>query len=222
MIHMIHCELDLNMVLSSLKDVRGIIHVGAGDSSELPIYRNYTNNIAMVDAFEENREHNPDLIVELIFNHMQGKTSFNVMSDTKCSSILDRSRFNTNKYEQSLFIVESRTMTPITMDELFFKYRLDPSHYNFLNLDVEGAEGQVLAGMKNTLKFFDGILLECSDISRYQLGASYKQLKGYLTSNGFVEAISGGIYHDHVGWHESFFVRPDRYTPPKKVCEKVV
>jgi FkbM family methyltransferase len=214
MIYIEHVELDLDMVLSSLKEIKGIIHVGAADSKELPVYRKYTDNIIMIDALEENKKYNPDLYVELIFNHALNAT-FNVMNDPLCSSILSRSRRNTNGYEQSLIVEESRSLTPITLDEFFSKYRLSPSDYNFLNLDVEGAEGQVLAGMKRSLVYFDGILAECSDVPRYTNGASYEQLQGYLLSKGLAEAIRGGIY-DHVGWHESFFVKENNYTPPSE------
>jgi FkbM family methyltransferase len=69
----------------------------------------------------------------------------------------------------------------ITLDKLI-KNKAD---YNFLNMDVEGAELLVLKGSKKLLETIDYILLESQDVIRFDDSCTRPQLVEYLKDFGF-------------------------------------
>jgi FkbM family methyltransferase len=59
------------------------------------------------------------------------------------------------------------------------------SNYNFLNMDVEGAELMVLRGANEVLKYMDCIMLETQDKIRFEGSCTRQQLIEFLDGYGF-------------------------------------
>jgi FkbM family methyltransferase len=61
----------------------------------------------------------------------------------------------------------------------------DKSKYNFLNMDVEGAELMVLRGAGEVLKHMDCIMLETQDKIRFEGSCTRQELVEFLDGHGF-------------------------------------
>lgn len=76
--------------------------------------------------------------------------------------------------------------------------------YNFLNMDVEGAELIVLSGATEVLKHLDCIMLETQDKIRFDGSCTKQQLIEFLDGHGFELKE----YHDTgKEWGDCFFIK---------------
>jgi len=75
--------------------------------------------------------------------------------------------------------------------------------YDFLNIDVQGAEGQVLLGMGNYLKYFKWLYLEINRGQVYVGCSEVEQINEYVAQFGFkpVETKMVG------NWGDCLFVK---------------
>lgn len=87
-----------------------------------------------------------------------------------------------------------------TESELFFKH-------NFLNIDAEGSELNILKGSVKLLEDIDYIVLETSTNDRYSNNSTLAEISIFLTQWDFelVEA-EDGLYNDR-GWGDCFFAK---------------
>jgi hypothetical protein len=93
------------------------------------------------------------------------------------------------------------------MDTLFIEEKLDINEFNFLNVDVEGAELEVLEGFKEHLNKIDYIFIEVSVNSRFEGSeATLETVNNYLGNQGFkIVEISSSIYN--LGWGDAFYIK---------------
>ena len=93
------------------------------------------------------------------------------------------------------------------MDTLFLEETLDINNFDFLNIDVEGAELKVLEGFKDNLDKINSIFIEVSTASRF-IGseATLETIHNYLIEKGFGLAdISSSM--QTLGWGDAFYIR---------------
>jgi FkbM family methyltransferase len=96
--------------------------------------------------------------------------------------------------------VDVVTVPCITLDTLIE----EKQNYNFLNIDVEGAELLVLKGAEKLLHNIDWILVETQDIVRFDGSAKRSEVSELLTNAGFtlVQYFDTGK-----GWGDCLFKR---------------
>lgn len=81
------------------------------------------------------------------------------------------------KFNKTINLLTSRA------DSLLKEY--DMSKYNFLNIDVQGAEGKVLKGLGNLLHGFDYVYVEVNKEYLYVGCSLFQDVAEYLSSYGF-------------------------------------
>ena len=84
-------------------------------------------------------------------------------------------------------VIIGKTIKQIHTWDSIVKYnKIDMKKYSLLVVDVEGYELHVLQGMKDSLKFIDCAILECSVLSQMREGGSnLKDLDLFMIKNGF-------------------------------------
>lgn len=179
-----------------MNPIRGVIHVGAHHGEERKAYEACgVHNVIWFEAF-------PDSFAKLTHNvkHLPSNVTFNVALsdiDGRCKfHVTDNGRGN-NSSSSMLELGKHATYYPHVkvkdvievetsrLDSLAAKQSLNMSEYNFLNIDVQGAELHVLRGMGELLNNIDYILTEVNEAELYKGGVLLHDLAAYLNVHGF-------------------------------------
>ena len=195
--------------------VRGVVHVGAHEGQELPVYRALGFPwILLVEAnpevFARLRSAVPPAAdVELAccaLCEREGTVELRVTSFDQSSSIL-RLKRHLDVYpgivETGVVEVPARTL-----DGLLGELGRAASACNLLVLDVQGAELLVLRGATATLSACDAVVAEVSFEELYEGCALAADLDAFLGERGF-ERVATSCYH-HPSWGDAFYLRTRR------------
>ena len=189
-------------------------HVGAHVGGEHETYKEVgisPKDIYYFEPFSENYRN-------LLINTRNESHYYNVaLGSEHKTAYLNVERVNGG---QSCSILEPKrhlTMYPsITFDgkELVYVETLDsildPSiskefaKVNFLNMDVQGYELEVLKGSEETLHRIDYILTEINIDEMYKDCVKFEELKSFLSDRGFM-MIEADL--QYVSWGDALFVR---------------
>jgi FkbM family methyltransferase len=172
-------------------NVKGILHIGAHKCEELETYLKYVTNdkILWVEAIEslikQNLEKNPNLkIIKAVVSDEDGKDiEFKITNLTNCSSILDL------KYHKEIHpdikVVETIFTQTKTIQTLYKENNINPSEYNTLVMDIQGAELSALKGMGNILDNIDIIYVEVNEKELYEGCCKLEDLDNFLLNLEF-------------------------------------
>ena len=126
---------------------KGVIHIGAHLLEERDEYlkHNLTNTI-WVEANPTTYQQILNLNIgkeERVFNHCitdkdDETHTFHITNNGQSSSILDLQKHE--EYHPHIFVVDNIQVQSKRMDTLINQYSIDISNYDFLNLDIQGAE----------------------------------------------------------------------------------
>ena len=199
-----------NLILTT--PVKGVIHVGAHECEERDGYLSNFNlddsKIIWIDAIAEKvhlmKSTIPGLIIfnECISDKDYEDVSFMVTNNYQSSSMLN---FKTHAVEHSHVVETHRLkLKTKTMNTLFAENDLNPQNYNFLNLDIQGAELLALKGASNILPHIDYIYSEINVKELYENCVLINELDHFLHQNGFKRIQTEMTYH---GWGDAFYVR---------------
>lgn len=192
---------------------RGVIHIGANDGSECDEYiRMGFEKILYIEAnpsvfarLKANVSDKPGVIIaQSAISDREGETQLHVMSMDQSSSILPL------KEHRQLYphITEQKTITvrTQTIDALLAELCISPSDFNFLNMDIHGAELQALRGAASLLPHIDAINTEVSLIELYEGAPLLKDVDDFLQgSTGFQRVELVTPYHPD--WGDAVYVR---------------
>jgi hypothetical protein len=99
------------------------------------------------------------------------------------------------------------------LDSLLERSGIDSADFQLLNIDVQGAELQVLRGAERTLASVLAVLVEVHVVELYDGAASEREVDEFLTERGFQRADVA--YHElynqggtFPAWAEALYVRP--------------
>jgi len=207
-------ELDLRDLKKEFQfDIKGMIQVGSFIVKEYPILQEvgFTDyifieaNSLLIDKMKENVGPNCLILNELITDVDGKEYEFNISNHVQASSIL---KFAKHKeyYPTLSDIVETITMKGITMDSLIQRESIDMNKFNFLMIDVQGAEMLVLRGFESNLQHIKYIYTELNYDSMYEGCCLEKDLTQYLEQHGFYLAKSFDTGH---GWGDGLYIRKD-------------
>jgi FkbM family methyltransferase len=186
--------------------INGIIHIGAHHGEEHQAYKQLNvNNVVYFEPVKKtfdilkNKITNATLYNMALGNDNKNIEMFVEDADTYgCSSILQPSSNYNGVAFSNKEIVEMRTL-----DSFNFK------GFNFLNIDVQGYEMEVLKGAEQTLNSVDYIMCEINRHTPMKqldyIGAQPVELvSSYLEKYGFklVEENWAGI-----SWGDGFFIK---------------
>ena len=178
-----------------LKDISGVIHVGANTGQERDLYERHNLQVLWIEpipsVFEKLKNNISDYerqnaVKALITDVNNKEYNFNIANnDGASSSILDFSEHK--EIWPDVHYEETLLLTSTTLEKLIKDERIDMNKYQALVLDTQGSELLVLKGSKSLLKYFKYISTEAADFESYENGCTLSEINEYLNDNGFIE-----------------------------------
>ena len=204
--------IDLKFIIKKYNlNIKGILHIGAHECEELNSYIN--NNIPIhkqlwIEAIPEkviiSKKKYPGLnILNHIISDVDNKiVSFKVTNNYESSSILDlKTHLIEHPHIHVINKFEAKTKTIKTIyDENNINYNL----YNFINLDIQGAELLALKGMGDILNNFDYIYIEINEKELYKDCALLPELNLFLQQKSFIRVETEMTPH---GWGDALYIK---------------
>lgn len=193
-----------------------VLHVGAERGSEKEIYEQFGLDYFFVEA-------NPFVYSKLIervdpekcLNAAVTDTEYGVTqlyqvfskdrSNLGCSSILKPTGILNNQYLEQ---VESVVVDTITIDAI----NRNHGTFDFLSMDIQGAEIIALTGADKFLKNRDllGILLEFNTVSYYEGDCQLSQLDEFLAKYDFERVITEFATSE---WGDALWIKKEDIDP---------
>lgn len=189
-------------------NIKGILHIGAHECEELNDYIKAginKNNIIWIEGNVEivNKMKLMDIknIYHGLISDKEEDVEFIITNNGQSSSILE---LETHKYEHpDVYEIKRKIMKTTTIEKLL----IDNDIYipfNFVNIDIQGAELKALKGMQNILPYIDYIYTEVNIKYLYKNCALLKELDDFLNSFGFLRVDTKMTPH---GWGDAFYIK---------------
>ena len=191
---------------------RGIIHIGAHDGEEITLYQALgTERVLFVEAnptvFERLKAniagHRNVQAVNCAIGNYDGTVNLRVTSFDQSSSILPLKRHQ----EIYPYIQETHQISvqSRTLDTLLQELEINPAEFNFLIIDIQGAELLALQGALTVLKHIEAIITEVNYEELYEGCALIDQLDEFLDKQGFERVATATPFHP--SWGDAFYVK---------------
>jgi FkbM family methyltransferase len=200
----------INRLGEYLKIKRGAIHVGANVGEERHWYHN--NGFSIVFWFEPNREIFKILKENISVYPNQFAVNWGVHdildkgvlhvanNEGQSSSLLD---LGTHKrHHPEVHYIKDQKIALVRMDEFFSKEWM--KEFNFLNVDVQGVELNVIKSFGDSITYLDYINAEVNEEEVYEKGALIGEIDEYLHNYGFSREVTEMTkFH----WGDALYVR---------------
>ena len=197
--------LDSLVNLYNLK-IKGILHVGAHLCEEIHHYEKYVqrNKILWIEAIPEKTQmskkmYNNLLIENAVVSDVVETVKFNVSSNYQSSSFLElglHSHYHPEIHYTSSFEAETKLLKDIICN-----YDIE---YNFINLDIQGAELKALKGMEEYLNKVDYLYTEVNSDYVYKGCCLITELDEYLLKFGLHRVETKWT---DCRWGDAFYIR---------------
>lgn len=190
---------------------QGVVHVGAHEGQELEEYHKLgidkmifiEANPQIFNRLEKNCEPYSDVLCfnECISDTDGEEIEFKITNnDGQSSSFLE---LGTHKQmHPEVRFTDSLKLKTIRLDTLL--EGLDPE-YDFLNMDIQGAEGHALRGLGKMLNQFKYLYLEINTTEVYENCMQLPELTAYL--NGFGFTLKETLFPGNCTWGDSFWMK---------------
>jgi FkbM family methyltransferase len=187
--------------------IKGVLHIGAHFGQEFGTYEQMSiKNVMFFEpsptTFQRLKENVGDkaILVNVALGNTIGDVEMYVESANhgQSNSILEPS-VHLTQYPDIKF--NSKINVKITKLDTFIE---DSNNYNFINMDVQGYELEVLKGGVNYLKHIDYIMTEINRTDLYKNSVQIEELDKFLNEYGFtrVETDWGGQT-----WGDAFYIK---------------
>ena len=188
-------------------NIKGIIHIGAHYGEEIPDYIDCgIQDMVIFEPLEENFNILADKVKDLnanIVGHQialgskPGKTTMYVSDNEKQSSSILKPKVHLTHHPYVKF--------PSTEEvEVSCLDNYDCFEYNFINMDVQGYELEVLKGAKKTLKGVDYVYCEVNRDEVYENNAYVEELDEFLKGYNMVRVMTS--WEGQI-WGDALYVR---------------
>ena len=192
--------------------IAGVLHVGAHDAQENPMYLGVgvpQQNIFWIEAI-------PDIVIRVrdrgIPNVINATISdkietveFNITNNEQSSSILPLKE-HLNSHPEIHVVRKVQTITH-TLDSIVDSCNI---RANFLNMDIQGAELKCLRGFEKNLHMIDYIYTEVNEREMYAGCVLIPDLDAWLGERGFVRVETFMTNH---GWGDALYLRRTTSSP---------
>ena len=199
-------------ILPFLKNLKGAIHVGANIGEERYWYAEQT--FKKVLWFEPNKDLFPKLVEHL--KEFPKQIAFNIgihdylkegilhISNNagQSSSLLDLGLHS--KYHPEVIYIKDQGVTLTRLDYFLEDSGEKIKNYNFLNIDVQGTELNVLKSLGDQLGKLEYIYLEVNDLEVYKKCALLDEIDEYLSNFDFMR-IKTKMTKAH--WGDAFYIK---------------
>jgi len=185
---------------------KGILHVGAHECEELNDYDRYItrDKILWVEALSEKvqlcKNRYPGINIEnAIVSDKIENITFKVSNNGQSSSFLDLGLHLL--YHPDVHYINTFEATTSLLKDILPKYNIE---YNFLNLDIQGAELKALKGMEEYLPKVDYLYTEVNSNYVYKNCALVSELDEYLKRFDLVRVETSWTDCE---WGDAFYIR---------------
>lgn len=187
---------------------RGILHVGAHTFEEAPLYHSLgvpEERILWIEA-------NPDLVPKkatnvvcaAIGNQDDVEATFFITNHLQSSSLL---KLKTHRDAHPwVHETSQRRVQTVTLNTLLRRHSLPPDTFDFINLDIQGAEKMALEGATELLPHLRSIYTEVNVAELYEDCAQMDDLDAFLSPYGFRRVET--VITEH-GWGDAFYIKPE-------------
>jgi hypothetical protein len=131
---------------------------------------------------------------------------FNRSNNNQSSSILELGLHKV--FHPTIDYIESFEVETTVLRNILSKY--PTIEFNFLNLDIQGAELKALKGMEEYLNKVDYIYTEVNEDYIYKNCALVSELDEYLKKFGLYRVETYIV--PNVKWGDAFYIRKNRFT----------
>jgi FkbM family methyltransferase len=206
--------IDRHTLKGFLREVSGVIHVGAHTGQERELYAQYRLEVLWIEPlaalFAELQRNIASLprqraVQALVTDKDDGEYSFHVASNAGGSSSILELKQHADIWPDVTY-TETIAMSSTTLPTLLQRSGIDPRAYDALVMDTQGSELLILRGAAALLGQFKYIRTEVADFEAYQDCCQLADVESFLARHGFREQMrkviarhpSGGGYYDIV------------------------
>jgi len=181
-------------------NIKGIIHVGAHYGEEFQEY--LKNNIKIIHGFEPVKKNYK--ILNKNVKKLKGKIKIypfalgNENKSEKKIFLSDNNEAQSSSFLKPLLHLDQHPEISFNESEVVKIRRLDNfkiKNSNFMSIDVQGFELEVLKGAKRTLKEIDYIYCEVNTAETYKKNPLIKDIDYYLKNYNFLRVETFFPYH---------------------------
>jgi FkbM family methyltransferase len=196
-------------ILSNGNKIKGILHIGAHDCEEKEDYNIggvEDSNILWIEGnmnlVEKNKAKGVNIYHALVDDE-EKEVEFKVTNNGQSSSLLELG-IHKDLYPH-IVVSETQKQKTVRLDTFFEQNSIDPSKYDFWNLDIQGTELRALKSAEKYLKYVNYIYTEANTMEIYKGCALLPEIDKYLAKHGF--ARLGFQEYDNHGWGDAFYYR---------------
>lgn len=191
---------------------KNVIHIGAHHAEELTGYLSIgINQILWIEAnpmvfyqLEEKIKHHEGSKAYCFAAHEKDNLhiNFNIANNGESSSILD---FGTHSSEHPhVKFINKINVTTKKIDSFIEENEVSREQFDFINIDIQGAELLALRGMQKQLSFCNYLYLEVNEKHLYEDCSLIKDVDEFLSNFSFERKITKMTQH---GWGDAFYVK---------------
>lgn len=196
----------------------GVLHVGAHLGEEATMYESYgwqgASKIYWVEsqkdlAEEVQRVLNPSIhqvTCATVWDVSGEVLTFNKTSNTQSSSLLKLKEHS--EIYPDITVTETIEVVTSRLDEIYSSEK-----FNFLALDIQGAELHALKGMGQLLDRVDWVYSEVNKIELYSECSLIDEIDVFLIEHGFRRIAVRWAFK--AGWGDAIWVRSSNVSVPK-------
>ena len=208
---MLISEEEVRNILSIHKiNINGVLHIGAHECEELPLYQNLgiaKYNIVWIDGNREKVKEAQtrgiqNVYYSVISDEDNKEVEFKITNNGQSSSILDFGTHST--HHPHIHFVEVQKHKTITIDSFYEKNDLDMAKYDLWNFDIQGAELLALKGATTAIKYVKALYLEVNNEEVYRGGALMDELDEFLSKYNFKRVITKMTEY---GWGDALYIK---------------
>lgn len=197
----------------------GILHIGAHECEEIVFYDKYIgrDNVLWIDAIDKKVEISKNKFENILIEHaavsdVSEPIIFNITNNGQSSSILELDKHLS--YYPHITVSQKIEMNSVITKDILEKYNIK---FNFVNLDIQGAELKALKGMEKYLYDIDYIYTEVNIASLYKGCVLLDELDNYLSKFGFVRKETQMTEQE---WGDAFYIKEkkEEYYISAKIC----
>lgn len=192
---------------------RGVLHVGASHGEEYEAYMaEHVVDQVWIEAIPEIackcsakvKDNQDARVFNNCISDKSGKVvTFHVTSNVGQSSSILPLKKHAEIYP-SIVVEKKLTLTTITIDKLLKRHQINAAQYDFMNIDLQGAELLALKGATNTLKSINYIYCEVNTAELYEGCPMVEEIDAFLYQFGFAPKE---CKMTDANWGDKFYMR---------------
>jgi FkbM family methyltransferase len=185
--------ININAIKKYKSKIRGIYHIGAHQLEENNYYFDlgvnrvlwFEANPKLVEQFKQNLSYisMQELYNELLSNTDGDEIEFYITNNNASSSMLKLKHHL--KYYPHITVSDIIKLKTKKMSTFIREERIDTSKYNFINVDVQGAELKVIEGFEEYLDTIDFIYTEVNNEELYEGCPMMSEIDDFLSHHNF-------------------------------------